>query len=224
MKRSIFVLIVSLVAAFTVSGQAREITNGEFWRQYRAAVEKPFEISKRVTTKEEYFENGKLSDTTETVTEFLKPDKQHFVETYKSEKSSRKTELIQIGTSFYCRTDNADWKESDRWCANLKLRSLPAGVSYAYTVQETKLNKQAATLYEEYITYKSEYWEGKGKIGLLYFRDKYWVSHEGFILRREMEIGFVESKEVLSKDLDVYEYDLKDIKIEAPVVAVKKKS
>jgi hypothetical protein len=50
-----------------------------------------------------------------------------------------------------------------------------------------------------------------------YFQDKFWIDEKGFILQREMEYGSVEPSFVRSKQTDVYEYNPKDLKIEAPI-------
>jgi hypothetical protein len=223
MKRFIFSIIFCLATVLSVFSQVQEITNADYWRQYHAAVEMPFETSKRITSKEEYYENGKLGSTTESVDEFLKPDKRRFIETYKSRKSARKDEAIQIGETHYCRENGGAWKKSDGWCIGGIISALPKPTSSRFSVEETKINNQTVRLYQQYITYKNEYSPNKDKEGLSYFQDKFWANSDGFILRREIESGLIEPKRIYNKEVTIYEYNLKDIKIEVPILSKKRK-
>jgi hypothetical protein len=224
MRKITLLFIFCFACVLNSFGQVREITESEYWQQYRSAADMSFEISKRVTSKEESFENGKLSSTTESVDEYLKPDKRRHLAIYTSAKTVRKNELIQIGEKYYCRLNNGAWKVSDSWCADLTLTSGPKEINSKFTVEETKINNRTATLYQYYRTYKSDYELAKDKEKLFYFHDKFWVDSDGFLLRREMEYGSAEPKTVGSKEVVTYEYDLKNITITAPILGTKTKT
>jgi len=216
MKRIIFLIVFCLGTVFGAFGQTQEITEGEYWGQYRLATGKPFEKSKRIVTKEENY-GEKYSYTREIIDEFLNPDRRRYVETHKEGKRTSKIELIQIGEIFYCRTIESAWKQSEKWCGPMRLSSLPGAKTSKFTVEETKINNRTVKLYQQYVTYKNEYFSTKDREAFNYLDDKFWVDGNGFIFKREWEIGLLEPKKIFEKRLTTYEYNLKDLKIEAPI-------
>ena len=150
------------------------------------------------------------------------PNKRRYVEIYKSGNRTERDELIQIGEAYYCRTNDGIWKKSNQWCGELRISSLPMATSSKFTIEDTKINNQAVKLYQQYITYKNEYSSNKAKEGLSYFQDKFWVDSNGFILRREWELGLLEPKKTYETMVTIYEYNPKDLKIEAPKMTRKK--
>jgi hypothetical protein len=225
MKINIILLFVfSLGFALNVFGQIKDITQSEFYAQSRTASAKPFAVSKRITSQEDsYDEQGKISYTTKTSEEYLSSDKMRYVSTYKSDKSTRKDELIKIGETYYCRRNDEEWKQSDSWCAGQSFRALPNAITSKITVEDVKLNNQNAILYQQYITYKNNYSSNGDKEGISYYQSKFWLNKDGFLLRREMESGLLEPSRTYYREVSVYEYDLKSIKIEAPIISKKEK-
>ncbi len=215
MKKIVLLMTFLLATALNIFSQVQEITERDYWEQYHAAVEMPFDISRRVTTKEEYF--GNIPYIKETTDEFLNPDKRRYVEIYKSDKSAYKDELIQIGKVYYCRTNGDKWKKSEQWCAKQTIKSLGAATTLKFTVEETKLNNQSVKLYQQHRTNKKTSSQDKGKEETFYFDDKFWVDNNGFILRREMEYGRLEPKRIGERTVVVYEYNPKILKIKAPI-------
>ena len=224
MKQVALLLIIFLGSFSSLFGQAKEITQNEFWSQFRQANQKPFETSKRVTSKEEHYKDGVLNSTTEVIDELLNPDRRRYVEIYKSDKINRREEMIKIGETYFCRENNGEWTKADEWCAGMSIGALPKAISSKFTSEETTINNQKAILYEQYLTYKNEYSPNKDKEGLSYFHDRFWVSSDGFILRREMEYGLLEPKKLYSKEVLIYEYNLKNLTIEEPVLDKKAKT
>ena len=217
MKQLILILIIFLAGFSAAFGQTKEITNNEFWSQVRQASQKNFETSKRVTSKEEMYKDGVLNSTTEIIDEFLNPDKRRSVEIYKSDKINRRDEIIKIGETYFCRENNGEWTKASEWCGEMSISALPKAINSKFTSEETTIKNQKAVLYEQYLTYKNESSQNKDKEGLSYFQYRFWVGGNGFILRREMEYGLIEPKKLYRKEVVIYEYDLKDLTIEAPV-------
>lgn len=221
-KKFVLLTIFCLAAATAIVANAQEkISEQEFSRQFRAAFDKTSAATHRQLHKEELYEAGKLSRTVEITDEFVQPDRRHYVYVGKfGDDGIMKFELIQIGDTYYCREDGK-WRKSENWCAN---GSVGAGVSNIIssesTVEETKLDNRSAKLYRQYITYKNPYARDKEVVS--YQKQNFWVGGDGFLLRSEIEYGKVKPAEIDRKLVETYEYDA-NIKIEAPVVAAKRK-
>ncbi|HEX8735848.1 MAG TPA: hypothetical protein VF721_11020 [Pyrinomonadaceae bacterium] len=213
-------LIFCLAAATGVFGQAKQISRKEYYQWYREAFKKRFEASRREVIKKQYYKDGKLSGTIETVNEFLKPDRQRYLRVEKSGGQTTKLEIIQTGKAYYCRKNDEDWTPSNKWCEDGYGSGLSNIVNSGYTVEKTKIDNQEAQIYQEYITYKNNYSPDKDKEALSYRQEKIWVDGDGFIVRHETESGLLEPRRIYSRETGTYEYNPK-ITIEAPVAAAK---
>lgn len=214
MKKVILFSIVIVSLANTLFGQEKEITADERRQAFRPAYDKLFETSYREITEEETYEGGKLKEKRKTVGEFIPPDKYHFITVELVGEKSRKSETFIIDRIYYCRKDDGEWTKSEKGCGGSgggREGGPDSLVNVKFTSEETKLNTERAILYQEYMTYIFP--EEK----LSYSLDKFWINEEGFMLRREKEYGSVEPKFVRSKKTEVYEYNPKDLKIEAPI-------
>lgn len=211
MKKVIFFSIVIFSLANTLFGQEKEITADERRQTFRPAYDKLFETSYRKKSIEESYKDGKLSEKTETLGEFVPPNKYHFITVETVGEKTRKSEIYIIDRVYYCKKDDSEWTKAERGCGGGGFSKLPDAVSSKSTLEVTKLNHVTVKLYQQYMTYTFP--EGK----LSYFLDKFWINDEGFMLQREMEYGSVDPKFVRSKQIDVYEYNPKNLKIEAPI-------
>lgn len=214
MKKTILLLSIFIALGNIVFGQTKEITGDEFRQALRPIYDKFFEVSYRSKSVEETFENGKLKGKTETISEFIPPNKYHFIVVEKVGEKSRKSVTVIIDRVYYCKKDDDEWIKSQRNCSSGdtgRNAGPDAPVSSKFTFEETKLTNLTAKLYQEYLTYNFPAEK------LSYSFDKYWINNEGFLLRREIEYGSVEPKFVRSKQTDVYEYNPKNLKIEVPI-------
>jgi hypothetical protein len=221
MKTEKFVLFAIFCLAATISAAAQQqISREEFYRQFYAANTKTSETTHREIVKEESYKAGKVEKTSEILDEFVTPDRRHYVYVSKiGGKDNLKFELIQIGSTYYCR-DEGKWRKSESWCANGSVRGgIPDVVSSEFTSEEAKLDNRSATLYRQNMTYKNTYTPGKV---LSYLKENFWISADGLLLRFEIEYGTIKPPEINTKFTHTYEYDPK-IKIVAPVVGMKKK-
>ncbi len=206
-----------MVIAVNSFSQTEEITESQYWLQFRMANEQPFKSSKRITTKE-VSQSEKYPYTKEIIEEFLNPDRRRYIEIKKENNRTAKAELILIGKTYYCRINEGLWKQSEQWCAPMTLTQMPEPKTSKLTVEETKVNGQPVKFYQKYNTYINEYFSTKDKEGITYFHDKFWVDNKGFMIRREWEFGLIEPKKVFETRVTIYEYNVKDIKIEAPKI------
>lgn len=202
-----------LVVSSNVFAQAKEISFEESHQQLVTAFGKEYQGKSRINLRYEYFNNGKLSSKSETVTESdVIADRLRLIRTETSDGRIERFELIRVKETFYCRKNNTAWKKSDDWCDNQGFNSGATGEeqSSKYTIEETKLNNQSAKLYRQYIVKT----DGQSET---YWDYKFWVSEDGFILRREIEEGLIKPKKISSRMTETREYSAKNIKIEAPI-------
>jgi hypothetical protein len=209
--KSKIVFLGMLILGLTASllSQTKEISSQEFYRPIRAAYE--INGSFRKTSKEEVYENGKLVSITEIVDESLNKETRKYSHLEKSKSNTQKTELIQIGKIYYCRRNDKQWERSEKWCANSGLSGISGIISSKFTVEDAKFNNQNAKLYRQYTTFSFD------KNIVSYLEDKFWLNNDGLLVKREVEYGKVEPKMVSSKEVEIVEYNPRNLKIEAPI-------
>jgi hypothetical protein len=217
MKKMIWLFIFCLAILGNAFGQTKEITSEEYYQPFRDAFKKGRDISHRNITRKENYQDGKLRSTEEFIDEFVGSDKRRYVHIEKLTDRTRKIELIKIGTTFYCRRDDGEWKRSANWCADGSASGLSNIVSSKFTVEKGKLNSQNVKLYEQYTTYKNVYSPDKDKEGLSYWQNRFWLDDQGFMVQEEIISGLLEPERLYWKQTETYEYNPKDLKIEAPL-------
>jgi len=151
----------------------------------------------------------------ETVRENIKPDKVRYLVTEVSSKQTTKTELIQIGASNFCRINDGEWINSKGACRGGWITSVPDAVSSQYFVETVNDKGNTARIYRAYNLYKIS--DSGGKESMTYEETKFWISEVGNFLRRETIYALKDTKQIRSKEIRTYEYDPKDLKIEAPI-------
>jgi hypothetical protein len=205
-----------LVFTVNIFGQARQITSGEFYASLQAAVDKGKDRPQRRTIQEDYLRGGKVHSTEIYVYEYETSDRFRYVHTSKDGNTVKKEELIQIGKDYFCRKNKGQWAKSKNWCAEMSISGLPDTVESGVTVEKTMLGEQEATLYQRQVIWKNVNSPNADKEGLSYLQTKFWLNSGGLLIRQESIMGLLEPKEVHSKNVSTYEYDVK-IKIDAPV-------
>ncbi len=210
-------LIICFVVTINVFSQAKQIIKEEYYQPYREALKKKRDTSRRDITWQENYRDGKLFSTTEITDEFLKPDKRRYLEIEKFADHTSKSELIQIGTTYYCRRNDGEWKQSQSWCSGGSASGLSNIVSSEYSIEDTKIHNQTTKLFRNYTTYKNVYSPDKDKEGLSYWESKFWLGKDGLILREEIKSGLLEPERIYRQQTNSYEYNPKNLKIEAPI-------
>ncbi len=212
---SLFVLIL-LLSVFNF-GQKTEITKGEYYQIYRTALKKGQEVSRRNISKQENYRDGKLYSTDEYLYEYLLPDREYYSHKESYSGKVNIVELIKIGEVFYCKRNNEGWKKSENWCADGSASGISNVISEKFTIEEVKNNNETLKLYQQVTTYKNSYSLNKDKEGLSYWQTKFWINKNGYIVRKESEDGLSEPNRINRKQSEIYEYNPKNLKIEAPI-------
>lgn len=221
MKRNKLLWMVVTVFFFScieTHAQTKEITDKEFYQSYRTALQNGKEISRRSVTKRENLRDGILSSKEEYVSAYLLPDKKFYSHKEIFSDKTQTVELIQIGEVYYCRRNNEDWKQSKSWCAaGGSGFGLPNKTSSKFTVEVVKSGDEKLKLYREYTTYKNTYSPNKDKEGLSYWQKKFWINEAGLVIKEESENGLIEPVQIRWTQVETYEYNPNDLKIEAPI-------
>lgn len=214
-------IIITIAAVFVFSaaafGQSKEISMMEYYKPYREAL-RLFEAveSRRATSKDEFFVNGELDHTIETITENVKPDRFRFVVIETADGKRKKSDLIKIGTDAYCRLDEGDWTNTAGGCNQGWTEGVSADSQRQYFVETVTENGKPVEFYRLYVTYRQNNPMTKQEDSF-YQEYKFWIGKDGKFVREEIEKGLQAPKQTLSKRIRYYDYDAKDVKIDAPV-------
>lgn len=217
-------ILLSIVACFglavNIFSQTRPLTEEEFYAAVNAADEKRFASSRRETRKDENFTNGELSSVTMITDEYIKPDRQHFVSIEKSGGKVDKTEVISIGKNYYQRKNGGNWEKIKDWYGSGGTMGVNPESKSTFTVEEVEVSDRRVKLYTSLYTYKNEYLD---KTGLSFSQLKQWIADDGWLLKEEILVGVLEPKKIVFQRSYNYEFNPKNLKIEAPIVKSKNK-
>ena len=124
----------------------------------------------------------------------------------------------------FCRFETRSWEKKDTNC----LTGFPALKSQAshqvlgivstrFTVDDVSLGGTKARIFTEFTKYKNQALPNNDGDRLRYYESRFWLGEKGLILRQEIRSGFVVEKDISSMWIDIYDYNPKDLKIEAPI-------
>ena len=222
-KALVFPILFFLFATLSLS-QAKEVTKGEFYQIYYSALDKTSEVDRRLVSKLEYHRNGTISESEEWVYEYSGPAKRRFVYKKSANGSTSSTEEINIDEHNYCKVESRSWEKIPTNC----IKGFPATTSQAshqvlgiissqFTVSDVDFEGAKAKLFVERTTYKNQSPRSTDGGRLRFYEKRFWLGLNGLILRQETKSGIIGDKNVSSLWLDVYTYNPKDLRIEAPI-------
>jgi hypothetical protein len=220
MKSKQFILLMVFCFGITINvfSQIKEITRENYFQKRREVIKNRLATSRRETTRQDYYRDGRLFSTKEITDEYLLPDKRHYLEVEKFADRTNKSELVQIGKTTFCRNNDSQWKQSTGWCSggdgNGGFSNI---VGSKFTVEDAKIGNTTVRLYKQYITYKNTDSADKDKEGLSYYQVGYWIDSEGFLLREAAESGLLKPERIYDRMTKNYEYNPQNLKIEVPV-------
>ena len=191
--------------------------------QYLAAGAKAAELLKtanyRAVWTKEYFNDRSTTATLQekTLSEVIRPDKRRTVQEKFGSKPSRE-EIITDGTGFYFRTNDGPW--SKRGLGN------GSGVRFVPMEERIQVRFLPAVEFEggkadfyEHVTIRPMSKASKNKPFVFRYviTTRSWFSAEGKILKKIVATA-IEDNPDMARETTTYEYDPKDLKIEAPVI------
>lgn len=156
MGKAIFITIILLAVVAPLHAQQVEIADQEYYQARKSADTRGRAYSYRKITKREYFGAGKATESNEDLEENIPPNRTRYVQIRNKGKVNR-FEVITIGKTYYCKTDNSSWTSSARYCGPGSLYSIPyPPSSKKFWREKVRINGIRATLY----THRTEYKDG----------------------------------------------------------------
>jgi hypothetical protein len=217
MKKTIFLMLFCLAAAVGGFAQVKTLAKEPYDSAISDALAKGNKIPKREIFVTKNYSNKKLISTTTITRENLPPDKSRWrTVTEKDGVVSYLYESIKIGDTEYKKTDKGDWEKID-----LNNESSNQGILKSSAILDTKELKQFlvmdATLDNQPVKFYLSYEVMILDQRMIFLDDRTWINADGFIVKSSTTVSNTLPDIITSQTLKSYEYNPKDLKIEAPV-------
>lgn len=217
-NKDIFFSISVCLLFLTINcfAQTKSITKKEYESVTRVAeanIEKTSHIS---STKIEEYSDGKLSKTAIITEESIPPTKMKWTETETSGNQVTKLELIDIDSVQYKRENNRTWvkkdfnkSEDNDESSGITISGHESPNQKKYSVEEVKFKDQTVRIYSVSTIYNFDQ-----NVVYSYRR---WINSNNLILKSEDTESEIKSGSIIRHELVIYEYNPKNLKIEAPI-------
>lgn len=216
---SLFVLSLSLLA-LNCSAQVKPITKEEYESAQRIAEANLEKIPYKSSTKVEEFAGGKLISTEMISEEALPPDKLKWTSVTTSGSEITKIERIYFGSIQYARENGGVWEKigsdekngaggEEKETGAMMISGQESPNRKKHTLEQAKLNNQTVRLYTV-----STIYDYQPNVLHTYRR---WINSADLILQSEDIESEINSGKIAQRAIETYEYNPKNIRIEAPV-------
>lgn len=221
MKKLILVLVITFIFAFDLSAQNKFLTKEEYNDALVKAAQKQANISRRVTGVINFYDANKaVSEKRTLLNEYLSSDTYRTVSTIeKNGKITVKYEFIKIGNVEYTKKDDELWTKKELSKDNeagggvfLVGKEIKSSKLEEYLLIPTTIDSKAANVYFHYEVSKSE-----GENYLTFIESRNTISAEGLTLKWTYKVSRTIPENISHISTTTYEYNPKDLKIEAPV-------
>lgn len=217
------VFVVVLFAVAAVAGQITTTKDDILEGQYMMAEFKASELIKKANYRsvwtKEYFANRSKDVTLheKLLREVLQPDKWHTIEEKFGDKLQRE-EMIADGKAFYFRTNDGPWAKGGLGSGSgVMVESEQVKDQFRY-IPALDFEGTKADLYELVSVRKANKYSQTDLVDVKYVTTvRIWYSTDGKILKK-IEEKVIEGREEMLRETTTYEYDPKDLKIEAPAI------
>ncbi len=216
----IVILVIIFLNAGSIYGQEKLIEKKDFESITKAAKDNLPGKTFRLTTVSETFRERNESPATviKTIEETIPPDKTRYFYEYKSSFNNEKREIIKIGQKRYRKIDDGNWEETvgedPKYVVVIKGKTVESE-TYKYLGKQT-LNNQSVRIYEQKKKLSQNL---NGNLNKETITTTHWISEKGLLLKTqiEKETETAAGRKGYSIFTAVYEYNPKDLKIEAPI-------
>lgn len=203
------VLLIVIFCAVGTSAQIKKLTSEEFYAAKNAAIEASGSVNRRAITIEKTYKKGKVVSSSTETDEFIMPDRHRSCLLLNDSKGSKiETETIWIYSTRYSRGEDGTWTAGRSvLLGNLFRRenSATVGISSLYTFESALLGVDEVTIIKSI---------QNDKLPTLSTLTIY-IGKNGLLLRMEFTQKFAEQGDL--ERVTTYEYNPKDLKIEAPM-------
>lgn len=203
------ILFIVTLCVVGTSAQIKELTTEEFYAAKNAAIEASRSVNRRAKTIERTFKKGKVVSSSTETDEFLMPDRHRSCLLLTDSKGRKiESETIRINSERYSRGEDGIWRAiRSRRTGNLfrNETSATVGVSSLYTSESALFGGDEVTIIK---SIQNDKLPVPSTLTI-------YIEKSGLLLRMEFTQKFGEQGDL--ERITTYEYDPKDLKIEAPV-------
>ena len=211
----LIVLFIGTVLNLNVAGQMRSITASQYRRAENTAWTNQESRSRRIRRTEHYFKLGKLTSDEMILMEYVVPDRRRTVHTTRIGNKVETKETIEIGAQTYCRSGIKTWSTDCH--SMLTGLDVPMETVYDYSYLQTANNGQTINLFRKYGTYKNTDARNADENGIMFVEWNLSLTDDALFMKIEFHHGYVGSNKWEAKTEQVWEYDPKGLKIDAPI-------
>jgi hypothetical protein len=220
--KSLIFFLILLTGIFTASAQEKILSENEF-KEISARAEQNLKgKTYRLTRTEEVFSDrsANAESVNIKINEYVQPDKWREVVEISSTSKKSRIERIWDGKNLYERENDGEWKKfSGGGGIGGSIKSGRITTIYKF-IEKSVLNNQPVNIYEVEQNRKATKLTQTGIYEVHYVeRTKYWISEDGYFLKKVSENEIVGSKSLI-RETWIYDYN-PNIKIEAPIIKEK---
>lgn len=209
-------LVILNISAFA---QEKILTESEFNAILERTESKLKTQNYRLTKTEELFlkPNEKAENVRIEIKEVVLPNKWREVIEERSKDKTSKTERLWDGSKLYKRENDGEWKKFDGGGGmGMSIRSGKFTKVFKF-VEKIVLDGKNVNLYEVQITRVANKFTQTSSYQVTYVeKSKYWIGEDDLLLKKKVE-NTIQGLEAVAVENWVYEYDPKNLKIEAPI-------
>lgn len=209
-KYTILLTLIVLGISSAAKAQVKHLTSDEFYEMTGKAYRLSSERTRRVITKGEEIENGAVVASTTRTQEAILPDKSRSLIVERKGNVENTIETIIIGSKIYDRKNNGQWTVREMRGGEGNGAGFGSVSCLQYTEEEASVDGVLARKISSLIIKKD------GNF-LTFSNNISWVDQQGYYLRLEYVKGFFEPRIETYRSVTTYEYDPKNLKIEAPI-------
>jgi hypothetical protein len=210
-------LLVGFVFTATSFAQEKEVTKNEYLASWRDAFDKARTLTRRVTQIVTNHES-EMPDIDEWRYEYVMPDKSRLTNIRTKDGKVTRIEQIDIGNTKYCKKGDGEWELSEGYCIGGSGMGGPSNIaSNRYYLEKKNINGKEIRVFRNYITYTNKFSPTHETEGLTFSETTFWLNRDNLIIREEIRTGLVNKGKARRTNVSSYEYNPKDLKIEAPI-------
>lgn len=215
------ILFLILFVTSVSLAQVKTLTEADYDAATNAAFYATAKKIHRSNSTHRFFDKGKIVRSSTVTEENLPPDRSRLLIVQRGSESSR-MEVITIGNDIYEKQDSENWKKTRKEAAQtFTVRGNPSmdipKTTVQYTVADSRLNGQTVRVFSKLETNLSSFENSLYNLNAGVSLKVIWVSKDGLIMKREATITDCDTKRVADKTVEIYDYQPKGIKIEAPI-------
>ena len=216
MKTALLFIFAAAFLAVTspVLAQAERMSEADYNTVLMKALEASSARNRRVLTIETFYTGAQVTGTRKVVSDFAGPDAKRIEVSEEFNGKKSKSDSVKIGYQFFCRDGDKGWKRANKECSKNSIMAIPDG-DYEYLVQAD--SKDASRkVYTRRASFVDSGAAERDAVRLKFIEIRFSADENGIVEYTETRRGGIEPNSWTSIQVTRYEYDPKDLKIEAP--------